>query len=189
MGYLVLQYDASVDQSPDLHQNIIFHKKFVGTQNDQQTITLEQIMQDYHFDPSAHNILQVDIEGTEWDIFEKLDLPTLEKYFAQIIVEFHECDPRAASQLHRHLAVLEKLHQAFQPIHAHCHACAFGPIHYVKDRFFTNNIEVSYARRDLLPEGTVLRDICGDIAGLDYPTMFPGDLKSTLFPSIPIYFT
>ncbi|WP_240329627.1 FkbM family methyltransferase, partial [Helicobacter suis] len=112
-GYLVLQYDGSIEKSPDSHKNIIFHQKFVGTKNDSKTISLEQILQDYNFDVNAHNILQMDIEGAEWDIFEKLDFVLLEKYFAQIIVEFHWIDPRNRFQSERYLAILEKFNKAF----------------------------------------------------------------------------
>lgn len=77
MGYQVLQYDASIKQSLDSHPNIIFHKKFVGTSKDHQTITLKDILQDYKFDPILHNILQCDIEWAEWEIFDKPDFDIL----------------------------------------------------------------------------------------------------------------
>ncbi|WP_121022593.1 FkbM family methyltransferase [Helicobacter vulpis] len=164
-GYLVLQYDASIDQSPDLHKNILFHKKFVGMKSDSQTVTMEQIMSDYTFDPNAHNILQMDIEGVEWEIFEKLDFAILEKYFAQVIVEFHWCDPRSIPRSKRHLAILEKFQHAYQPVHLRYSG---GCVYYVKDRFFSDLFEVSYTRKDLLPKDFVLRDVCGDITGLDF---------------------
>ncbi|WP_324761695.1 FkbM family methyltransferase, partial [Helicobacter bizzozeronii] len=180
MGYLVLQYDASIDQGPYVHPNILFHKKFVGTQSDQQTTTLEQIMQDHSFDPSLHNILQIDIEGAEWDIFEKLDFSILEKYFAQIIIEFHWCDPRKLKQTQQHLAILEKFHQAFQPIHLHYNNCCTH-FFYIQERFFCNVFEVSYLRQDLVPPNLPLRETCGDIAGLDYP-------NDERLPDVPIRF-
>ncbi|WP_240329076.1 FkbM family methyltransferase [Helicobacter suis] len=166
-GYLVLQYDGSIEKSPDLHKNIIFHKKFVGTKNDSKTISLEQILQDYNLDVNAHNILQMDIEGAEWDIFEKLDFVLLEKYFAQIIVEFHSIDPRNRFQSERYLAILEKFNKAFQSIHLHVNTVS--SYYYTGNTFLGNLIEVSYARKDLLPKDFSLRSVCGDIEGLDYP--------------------
>ncbi|WP_328588082.1 FkbM family methyltransferase, partial [Helicobacter vulpis] len=179
MGYLVLQYDASIEQAPDAHPNIIFHKKFVGTRCDPQTTTLEQILLDYSFDPKAHNILQMDIEGVEWEIFEKLDFKILEKHFAQVIVEFHACNPCAILQAHKKFEILERLQRVFQPIHLHFNSC--GRCYYVQDRFFGDLLEVSYLRRDLLPFLPPLRNACGNIKGLDYP-------NEERLPNIPIIF-
>ncbi len=180
-GYLVLQYDASIDRSPDLHENIIFHKKFFGKKIDDQTVTLEQIMRDYSFDPHAHNILQINIKGTEWDVFEDFNFKILEMYFAQIIIKFHCCDPRAFLQSKRQIAILEKFHNSFQPIHLHYANCC-SRYFYIQDRFFCDAFEVSYLRRDLLPNDITLRDTCGDIEGLDYPNF-------EALPNIPIHFT
>lgn len=179
MGYQVLQYDASIKQSPDSHPNIIFHKKFVGTRKDHQTITLENILQDYKFDPTLHNILQCDIEGAEWEIFDKLDFDILKQYFAQIIIEFHDCDPRSESRTQRQFAILEKFHQYYQPIHLHFNPC--DNIFYIKDRFFASLPEVTYLRRDLLPNHFTLRQTCGDVEHLDYPNI-------DMFPNLPIDF-
>ncbi|TLD80073.1 FkbM family methyltransferase [Helicobacter sp. MIT 05-5293] len=167
MGYQVLQYDASIKKAPDTHKNMIFHRKFVGTIRDHQTITFEDIMQQYSFDEKAHNILQIDIEGAEWEILEKLDFSIFEKYFSQIILEFHDCDPRKSLQAQRHISILEKFRHAFQPIHLHYNPCHYHV--YVKDRFMSSLLEVSYARKDLLPKTFILRNECGDIPNLDYP--------------------
>ena len=179
MGYKVLQYDASIKGSPDIHPNIIFHKKFVGAIRDHETITFDDIVREYSFDEKAHNILQMDIENAEWAIFEKLDFSVLEKYFSQIILEFHDCDPRACLQTERHVAILEKFQNAFQPIHLHYNSC--GNIFYIQDRFMSNVIEVTYLRKDLLPNNFTLRNTCGDLPNLDYPNL---DKQ----PNIPIVF-
>ncbi|WP_240328794.1 FkbM family methyltransferase [Helicobacter suis] len=118
-------------------------------------------------DVNAHNILQMDIEGAEWDIFEKLDFVLLEKYFAQIIVEFHWIDPRNRFQSERYLAILEKFNKAFQSIHLHVNTVS--SYYYTGNTFLGNLIEVSYAKRDLLPKDFTLRSVCGNIEGLDYP--------------------
>lgn len=179
MGYQVLQYDASIKKAPDLHQNMIFHRKFVGITRDYQTVTFDDIMQQYDFDEKAHNVLQVDIEGAEWDIFEQLDFDLLERYFSQIILEFHDCDPRASLQTQRHVAILEKFCHGFQPIHLHYNP--YGCNFYVKDRFMSSVFEVSYVRKDVLPKDFVLRSECGDMTHLDYP-------NSEKMPNIPISF-
>lgn len=179
MGYQVLQYDASIKHAPYNHPNIIFHKKFAGIHQDHQTITLEQILQDYRFDPQAHNILQIDIEGAEWEIFEQIDFSLLERYFAQIIVEFHNCDPRSIVKTKRYTEILSRFRKAYQPIHLHFNPC-WG-VFYVKDQFFAPLLEVSYARKDLLPPHLTLRESCGDIAQLDYP-------NNDMLPNFPIRF-
>lgn len=180
MGYQVLQYDASIEQSPDSHPNIIFHKKFVGTSKDHQTITLKDILQDYEFDPTLHNILQCDIEGAEWEIFDKLDFNLLQKYFAQIVIEFHRCKPISSIRTRHQCTILEKFHQYYQPIHLHFNSC--GNIFYIKDRFFASLPEVTYLRRDLLPNHFTLCQTCGDIAKLDYQ-------NTNTLPNLPIDFT
>ena len=179
MGYQVLQYDASIKCAPYKHPNIIFHKKFAGIHQDRQTTTLEQILCDYHFDPKAHNILQIDIEGAEWDIFERIDFAMLERYFAQIIMEFHDCDPRSIAKTQRYTAILSRFIKSYQPIHLHFNPC--GGVVYVKDEFFAPVFEVSYVRRDLLPPNFKLREFCGDLALLDYP-------NNDMLPNFPIIF-
>lgn len=50
-------------------------------------------MSEFDFCEDCHNILQIDIENAEWEIFDKIDMGLLSKYFAQIIFEFHKCYP------------------------------------------------------------------------------------------------
>lgn len=91
-GIKVIEYDGSIEKCPYKHKNIIFNKKFIGNANDKNTITLEQIIKDNNLTKN-NNILQCDIENCEWDMLKNIDFEILNKYFSQIIFEFHGCNP------------------------------------------------------------------------------------------------
>lgn len=52
-----------------------------------------QALKDNNLDENKPNILQCDIENCEWDMLENIDISILNKYFSQVIFEFHGCNP------------------------------------------------------------------------------------------------
>ncbi|WP_334095509.1 hypothetical protein [Helicobacter typhlonius] len=180
MGYEVLEYDASIESSPyPKHPNIKFFKKFVGAAESHNTITLEQIIKDNHFDENAHNILQCDIEDVEWEVLEGIDIALLAQYFPQILFEFHNCYPDDEALTQRRLSILEKINKYFVPIHTHFNNNA--ELLFAENLFFCPVIEVSYLRKDLMPNDA--KPIVGSatLPGLDYP-------NTQNYPDIPVIF-
>ena len=77
-------YDHTVDKLPRKNNNFLFKKKGLGIKKNKKFDTLENITKKF----DKNNILKIDIEFDEWDIFENLSIDTLLK-FKQIICEFH----------------------------------------------------------------------------------------------------
>ncbi|EQC3697414.1 FkbM family methyltransferase [Campylobacter jejuni] len=180
-GFKVIEYDASIEKCPYNHENIVFHKKFIGNVNNENTITLAQALKDNNLDDSRPNILQCDIENCEWDILENVDISILNKYFSQVIFEFHGCNPEEQDGVEKRISLLKKLNEYFIPIHTHLNN--HGKIFYSKGLFFSTTLEVSYLRRNELNlmQGLYYRKECGNLQNLDFP-VWPSN------PEIPLRF-
>ncbi|ENL6323373.1 FkbM family methyltransferase [Campylobacter jejuni] len=180
-GFKVIEYDASIEKCPYSHENIIFHKKFIGNINNENTITLAQALKDNNLDESRPNILQCDIENCEWDMLENIDISILNKYFSQVIFEFHGCNPEEQDGVEKRISLLKKLNKYFTPIHTHLNN--HGKIFYSKGLFFSTTLEVSYLRRNELNlmQGLHYRKECGNLQNLDFP-VWPSN------PEIPLRF-
>lgn len=180
-GFKVIEYDGSIERSPYNHPNIIFHKKFIGNANNENTITLSQVLKDNNLDETLPNILQCDIENYEWDMLENIDIYLLSKYFSQVIFEFHGCNPEEQNGVEKRISLLKKLNEYFIPIHAHLNN--HGKIFYSNGLFFSTTLEVSYLRKNELSSIQVLdyRKECGNLQNLDFP-VWPSN------PEIPLRF-
>ena len=176
----VLEYDASIESSPyPNHPNIKFFKKFVGAVESHDTTTLMQIINENKFDKNAHNILQCDIEDAEWELLENIDISLLAKYFPQILFEFHNCNPDNEVFTQRRLAVLAKLNEYYCPIHTHFNHN--GGLLFAKNLLFSPLIEISYLRKDLIPNDAQPLRGSATLVGLDYPNI-------PHYPDIPVVF-
>lgn len=152
LGFEVIEYDGSIEKSPYTHKNIHFYKKFIGAKNDENTITLTQILKESAFDKTKPNILQCDIENAEWQMLEDIDIKLLSEYFTQVIFEFHGLNVEEKEGFKRRKKVLERLNKFFVPIHTHLNN--HGKIFYSQDKskkglFWSTTAEVSYLRKDL----------------------------------------
>lgn len=147
LGFEVIEYDGSIEKSPYIHKNITFYKKFIGINNDENTITIHQVLKDNQFDKTKANILQCDIENAEWKMLENIDIELLSTYFTQVIFEFHGCNVEELEGFKRRKKVLERLNEYFIPIHTHLNN--HGKIFYSKGLFWSTSVEVSYLRKDL----------------------------------------
>ncbi|WP_238386977.1 MULTISPECIES: FkbM family methyltransferase [unclassified Campylobacter] len=182
LGYKVIEYDASIEQSPYTHENISFHKLFINASKDEQSITLKDAIEQNKLDEKAHNILQIDIEYAEWEVLKHTDMNLLNQYFSQVIFEFHGLNPEENDAVSEKLEILHKLNENFASIHFHFNN--HGKIWYSKGLFFSTTIEVSYVRKDLLEaqfgKNLALRKN-GILKGLDYPV-------DVAVPEIPVLF-
>ena len=114
-GFIVHQYDASIANTPTPHPNIIFHPYFImdSTCLPDNARRLSQELDANGDGDEKDIILQMDVEGAEWEIFTAMDEITLKK-FRQIIVEFHDLEFDM-----KKLAILEKLCVTHTPVHFH----------------------------------------------------------------------
>lgn len=113
--------DWSVNDSPILHDNLIFKKKYLGIINNSKYLRLESWYDSLK--PSNDSILQMDIEGSEYNVILDTNNQTLSK-FRIIIIEFHDLDMLFNQIGFRTISsVLEKLLINFRVVHIHPNNC------------------------------------------------------------------
>lgn len=83
--------DASVEAPPDSHPKFKFIKNFIGAINQDPFITMERWVSIAQPDHSGDWMLQIDIEGSEYEVFLNMPTSILDK-FRVIVVEFHFLD-------------------------------------------------------------------------------------------------
>jgi hypothetical protein len=95
----------------------------------------------------------MDIEGGEWDLLIFEDLKIL-KDFRIIIIEFHDLDQISDRYSNKNIAsMLRKLSTSFSPVYiAPNNETGFKKY---DDIIIPRNIEVTYMRRDRLPEAEI----------------------------------
>ncbi|MWV61158.1 hypothetical protein DCO60_01470 [Helicobacter saguini] len=179
LGYRVLQYDASIESAPYNHENITFFKKFVGVMDNENTISLQNVITQNDLREDSHNILQCDIEDCEWEILENIDLGLMAKFFPQVLFEFHNCNPENDELSSRRLKVLESLRRFYTPIFTHFN---YHDVTYYNDGLFLCGlIEVSFLRNDLIPKDSKPFSGYLNISNLSAP-------NSHFYPDVPACF-
>mgnify|MGYP001169604746 FL=1 len=101
-------------------QFIDFEKKFVGPTTDENHITLKDwISSKIDYEKNNELILQLDVEGDEYNILNSLDIYTLKK-FRIILIEFHQLHYIFDSFTFRNIKkVFDKLNKYFYCTHIH----------------------------------------------------------------------
>ena len=143
----------------------------------------QTLLKDNQLDSTQANILQIDIENAEWEMLENINIETLAQNFAQVIFEFHGCNPEEKSGFHQRITQLRRLDKHFCPIHLHFNN--HGKIFYSRGLFFSTSIEVSYINRKCLKDlgfNESQKIEQGILKDLDSPTWLAN-------PEIPIRFS
>jgi hypothetical protein len=110
--------DASVDGPPTSSNFFHFQKKFLGLRNDQNTITLKDWVAQCAPD-GGDLILQMDIEGAEWNVLLSAPEEIL-KRFRILIVEFHGLDELIDKVAFRRIRdVFDLILRDFHVVHWH----------------------------------------------------------------------
>jgi len=84
----VFMADYSVDGPAAVHENFHFQKKFLGIIQTENTITLKNWVASSVHDPDSELLLQMDIEGAEYEVLLDTSKALL-KRFRIIAIEFH----------------------------------------------------------------------------------------------------
>lgn len=87
-GLRVHLADASVEKPTAMTTSMSFIPKFVGLTNDQQTITIDEWVQQAGENGAHDMMLQMDIEGSEYEVLASMSSALLQR-FRIIAVEFH----------------------------------------------------------------------------------------------------
>jgi len=178
-GYEIFQYDGTVEGPPNRHSLIRFHKLNItgddSPANDETNIA--RIISDHGHKDCWNIILQMDIEGAEWGVMERISEEHI-NHFEQIIVEWHSFRTGERLELERQLGILHKLNRTHQAIHIHAPNLG-NPTVLQGLRLLPEVFEVTYVRRrhPLTSENEYRFQECTE--------SFPGDIDP---PYISLFF-
>jgi hypothetical protein len=111
--------DFSVDRSPIAREEVVFDKKYLGASDRDEFFTLSTWKDKYLKDYTGDLLLQMDIEGFEYEVI--LSAPdSLLNQFRIIVIEFHALDKLFDSFTFGIFAsCFDKLLQNFNVVHIH----------------------------------------------------------------------
>lgn len=150
------QADYSVEGPPAGFTPLSFTKKYLGSRNDAQFITLESwVSAQWEYDLGRDFILQMDIEGGEYDTLLATPDSILKK-FRSVIFELHHLEDWANPRFYEiAYALISKLEKHFIVVHSHPNN--YGGMINIGGFVMPRVIELTLARRDRchLIEGSV----------------------------------
>jgi len=92
LGMKIFLADKSVDHPGESHPSFQFTPKFIGSLNNGDFMTLDNwVKLSLPQDDSSDLLLQIDIEGTEYEVFHNISEALLNR-FRILVVEFHNLD-------------------------------------------------------------------------------------------------
>ena len=179
-GITSYMIDGSVDAPADLTSMQHFQRLWLGPKSRGDVISLADWVAAERADSDGDLLLQMDIEGSEYQVLAKTPLETL-KRFRIVVVEFHGLDWMNISPLlkYRIMPALRKMAVDFEVVHVHPNNCcgvtmAHGiPVPKV--------LEVTYLRRDRVQLNNVRahlpheldRDCVPGLPPVKLPSMWP----------------
>lgn len=115
--------DYSVQTAPVSHPLIEFERKYLGIKNDEIFVRLDDWVKT-KAPQSSNSILQMDIEGAEYDVLFDVSAETLQK-FRMLIIEFHHLDNlMIAGDFKLFDLIFKKITTYFDVVHNHPNNCA-----------------------------------------------------------------
>lgn len=149
MGIPGFLLDGSVDGLPNEHPLLTFEKQFLGSHTNEDHLSLDDWVQS-EAPPDGDLVLQMDIEGAEYDVLNAVSEDTL-KRFRTVVLEVHWLEHVFdANWRSRVRQGFEKLNRHFAVVHLH-HNNHTGLVQLGGVRF-PRVFEITYLRRDRLRE-------------------------------------
>lgn len=152
LGKTVYMYDGSIEKPAIRHDKFIFKKEYIYLSN-----FLDKIIENKHLD-KKNMTAQIDIEGSEYDIFEKCDERVFD-CFAQLCIEIHDLNVEQLdhippvidfkNDLDRKIRMLERLNQRYFVYHLHGNNNSYSIDN------LPNMLEVTYIRKDMVNNLTI----------------------------------
>ncbi len=145
-GMKVFLADGFVDQPRQPHELFVFTKKYIGSKTNDNYITMDDWVKSSLPDSHEDLLLQMDIEGSEYDVLTSAS-DNLLKRFRIIVIEFHFLDKlRTKSFFNLASRVFEKILQSHTCVHNHPNNYA-GLIKY-RGLEIPEVIELTFLRND-----------------------------------------
>jgi len=170
--------DYSVSGPPIQKPEFVFDKRFLGVTDHEPFITLESWKRKYLPDYDGELLLQMDIEGAEYEVILATPLELLQR-FRIMVIECHQLDrifEPFALRLYR--ACFEKLLSQFMVVHAHPNNCSGSVRH--GDLEIPSVIEFTFYNRARITQHAPQRvfphpldtDNCAGLPPLDLPRLW-----------------
>lgn len=168
LGIKCFLADKSIDRPPLRDKNFFFLSKFLGVIDDDETVTLQTWISE-NLD-SDNLILQMDIEGAEWQVLLSAPRKVLSK-FRILVIEFHNLgDLLVQSTFSFMQNALLKILMDFHVVHIHPNN-SFPAFKY-QDVEIPSILEITFLRNDFFNFDKFAEE-------------FPNDLDSKSIPSKP----
>lgn len=180
-GFDVYMFDHTVSGPPVTNPRFHFFKKMIAPTESSSTASIEGLLRDFG-SPGPNNILKIDIEGSEWDIFDTTSLSELER-FSQITCEFHYFSKATDLKwLDQACRVMEKLTSSFAVVHVHGNN--YTPYSIIHNIPFPEVIEVTLVNKSMFEIGESNDVFPGELDHPNYvnrPDIYLGLFK---FPAV-----
>lgn len=140
--------DASIEKLPEENDNFKFIRKFLSNNTNDENITLRDWMSNCLDGTEGEILLQMDIEGSEYDVLTFESEKILER-FSIIIIEFHFLDKIFDRYFLKMISsIFEKLYINFSICHVHPNnCCGIAKLHGIE---IPRVIEVTFIRNDMV---------------------------------------
>jgi Methyltransferase FkbM domain len=149
-GMQVFMADYSVEGPAARHRNFYFLKKFLGIIQTKNTVTLGDWVESSVLDADAELLLQMDIEGAEYEVLLGAS-EDLMKRFRIIVIEFHSLKLLWSEPFFRLASrAFEKLLQTHVCVHNHPNN--INPSKKIGNVILPSVTEMTFLRRDRVDE-------------------------------------
>ena len=169
-GITSYMIDGSVDAPVDLTSMQHFQRLWLGPRSRGNVISLDDWVTAERPDSDSDLLLQMDIEGAEYQVLAKTPLDTLRR-FRIAVVEFHSLDWITISPVlkYRILPALRKMAVDFEVVHVHPNnCCEVTMVHGIP---VPKVLEVTYLRRDRIRQINVRSQLPNEMDRDCVPTM------------------
>lgn len=172
-GMPVFLADRSVDAPPVSHERFTFTRKFIGASDTDAFMTMDSWVRDSIGDQAGDLLLQIDIEGYEYEAFLSMSDALLSR-FRIIAAEFHDLNMLFSEPYFRIASrVFEKLLNTHHCVHIHPNN--------IGGSVMIDGIEIP-----VLAEFTFLRKDSSPVTGFASSFPHPLDSDNTALPSLPL---
>jgi hypothetical protein len=156
-GIKCFMADYSVEAPSLGHELFYFEKRFLGSENDDVFMTLENWVSRNH--PNGKDmILQMDIEGYEYEVILNTTSQILQR-FRIIVIEFHDLDQMLNKLGYSLISqTFRKLLKDFEIVHIHPNNIMKAKRAIYKQYEIPSVIEITFLRRDRITTMTRLKE-------------------------------
>ncbi len=141
--------DKIENKPSDLYSEFTFTDSWLGSFNGNRIKTIESCIEDLKIDPSRDLMLQMDIEGAEYEVLFSMS-ETLLKRFRILVIEFHYSERFRNKELFEEYfaKIFDRLNVYFVVLHFHPNNCC-GVWEY-REHSLPSVFELTLIRRDRL---------------------------------------